>query len=61
MRWLTAEIGRWDIRYWLSKLVPVRMRSNYTVSDGGSRWAERAVWWQWRGRVVRMVSCERTS
>lgn len=61
MYWLVAEIGRWDIRYWLSKLVPVRMRANPTISDGKSRWSERAVWWQRRGRVVRMVSCERVT
>jgi len=54
MHWLTAEIGQWDIRYWLSKLVPIRMRSVYGVSDGTQRWGERAVWWQWRDRVYRV-------
>lgn len=62
MHWLTAELhNRFDVRYWLSKVVPIRMRSSYTVSDGSDRWAEKAVWWQWRGRVVKMVSCERVA
>lgn len=38
--------------YLLSKLIPVRFRSTYTVL-GVPEHRERAVWWQWRGRVFR--------
>ena len=37
------------MRYLLSKLIPVRMRSTYGTAAG----RERATWWQFRGHVYR--------
>ena len=43
-----------NVRYLLSKVVPVPMRSTYQVHpDKGSDYPERSTWWQWRGRVYR--------
>lgn len=35
------------MRYQLSKLIPMRMRSVYSASDGCVHITK---WWQWRGR-----------
>lgn len=45
------KAGR-DWRYYLSRVVPVRMSSVYGIPQHPTR-PERATWWQWRGRVYR--------
>jgi hypothetical protein len=63
MTWLKFTRPR-DIRFWLSKLVPVPMSSTYGVigqvalAEGGvidetGKWREHATWVQWRGRIYR--------
>lgn len=39
------------MRYWLSKVLPVPMRSRYLTGLDGGVHTETARWWQWRGHV----------
>jgi hypothetical protein len=59
--------GEMDVKYNLSRLIPVRFRSTYGVDisrteveegghgnhfvSGAHTDRERAAWWQWRGRI----------
>lgn len=39
------------MRYWLSRVFPVPMRSRYLCGPEPYMHTETARWWQWRGRV----------
>jgi len=39
------------MRYAMSKIIPVPMRSRYGVELGGKSFNEKASWIQWRGRI----------
>ena len=39
------------MRFWLSKIVPVRMSSLYSASDGFVHFSR---WWQFRGWIFRL-------
>lgn len=43
------------MRYLLSKIIPVRMRSSYGVVTSTGVVPQRSDWWQWRGRAYRHV------